>query len=94
MPSDSPGNALNDIQRNIGLARRFVLGLSFEAFRADERTVYAVTRCLQIISEASRKEITGRADDSPGPGFLDLSLSTGRVSPAPAAGDSRPYIEA
>jgi uncharacterized protein with HEPN domain len=55
MPSDPLRNALSDIQRNIGLARTFVANMSFEAFRADERTVYAVTRCLEIISEASRK---------------------------------------
>jgi uncharacterized protein with HEPN domain len=30
-------------------------GLDGEAFRADLRTVYAVTRCLEIISEASRR---------------------------------------
>ena len=29
--------------------------MSYEAFRADVRTVYAVTRCLEIISEASRR---------------------------------------
>ena len=28
---------------------------SYEAFAADERTLYAVTRCLEIISEASRR---------------------------------------
>jgi uncharacterized protein with HEPN domain len=37
------------------LAREFVAGLSFEDFQADRRTVYALTRCLEIISEASRK---------------------------------------
>ena len=29
--------------------------MSFEAFRADKRTTYAVVRCLEIISEASRR---------------------------------------
>jgi uncharacterized protein with HEPN domain len=29
--------------------------MDFEAFRDDTRTVYAVTRCLEIISEASRR---------------------------------------
>jgi uncharacterized protein with HEPN domain len=29
--------------------------LDFEAFRNDIRTVFAVTRCLEIISEASRR---------------------------------------
>ena len=30
-------------------------GLEYEAFRHDTRTLYAVVRCLEIISEASRR---------------------------------------
>src|SRR5262245_55266667 len=55
MPSKTPLNALSDIEYNIALARTFVDGLSVEAFLRDRRTVYAVTRCLEIISEASRR---------------------------------------
>ena len=55
MPSRSPELALTDIVTNIGLARQFVGQLSGDEFRADRRTVYAVTRCLEIISEASRR---------------------------------------
>jgi uncharacterized protein with HEPN domain len=55
MPSRTPFNVLSDIQYNIDLAREFVDGLSFEAFVKDRRTLYAVTRCLEIISEASRR---------------------------------------
>jgi uncharacterized protein with HEPN domain len=55
MPSNSPHGALRDILLNIELARSFVAGLSFDQFRTDRRTVYAATRCLEIISEASRK---------------------------------------
>jgi uncharacterized protein with HEPN domain len=29
--------------------------MSFDEFASDERTVYAITRCLEIISEASRR---------------------------------------
>ncbi|WP_235911965.1 HepT-like ribonuclease domain-containing protein [Mesorhizobium xinjiangense] len=46
---------LEAIRDNITLAHRFVDGLSYEAFAEDERTLYAVTRCLEIISEASRR---------------------------------------
>jgi uncharacterized protein with HEPN domain len=46
---------LQDILDNIGLARSFVDRLSLGDFRADRRTSYAVVRCLEIISEASRK---------------------------------------
>ncbi|MBK5959011.1 hypothetical protein CCR97_12445 [Rhodoplanes elegans] len=55
MPSKSPLLALTGIATNIALARSFVEDLSFEAFRADQKTVYAVIRCLEIISEASRR---------------------------------------
>jgi uncharacterized protein with HEPN domain len=33
----------------------FAAGLDAASFAADRRTVYAVTRCLAIISEASRR---------------------------------------
>jgi uncharacterized protein with HEPN domain len=52
-PSRSPASALRDILKNIELARSFVAGLSFNDFQTDQRTVYAVVRCLEIISEAS-----------------------------------------
>jgi uncharacterized protein with HEPN domain len=55
MPSDSSYVALTDIKRNIELARSFVAGFQYDNFEADRRTVYAVTRCLEIISEASRR---------------------------------------
>lgn len=55
MPSDKTGAALRDIAHHIDLAARFVEGLDYEAFQADLRSVYAVTRCLEIISEASRR---------------------------------------
>jgi uncharacterized protein with HEPN domain len=47
--------ALFDIRDNIQLAEEFSAGLSFEAFADDRRTFYAVTRCLEIISEAARR---------------------------------------
>src|SRR5947209_8483067 len=47
--------ALLDIRDNIQLARNFVAGCDFETFRQDRKTFYATTRCLEIISEASRR---------------------------------------
>ena len=55
MRSDTAIVALRDIAHNVDLALRFTAGFDFEAFVADPRTVYAVTRCLEIISEASRR---------------------------------------
>src|ERR1700732_307736 len=55
MLSSAATAALRDIAHHIGLAAQFSAGFDYEAFVADPRTVYAVTRCLEIISEASRR---------------------------------------
>ena len=55
MHSDTAVAALRDIAHHIDLALRFTAGFDYEAFMADPRTIYAVTRCLEIISEASRR---------------------------------------
>ena len=47
--------ALCDMAYHIDLATHFTEGFTEVGFRADLRTVYAVTRCLEIISEASRR---------------------------------------
>ena len=53
--SDRERSALRDILHHIDLAGHFVAGFEASTFNADTRTVYAVTRCLEIISEASRR---------------------------------------
>ena len=57
MPSDRDAvrGWLNDIRHHIAMAERFVTDMNFAAFKDDDRTVYALTRCLEIISEASRR---------------------------------------
>ncbi|MDA9412750.1 HepT-like ribonuclease domain-containing protein [Bradyrhizobium sp. CCBAU 45384] len=55
MPSDRIDGVLRDILHHIDLATEFAVDLDREAFATDLRTVYAVTRCLEIISEASRR---------------------------------------
>ena len=57
MPSEAESTRrwLSDIRHHIAMAERFVGGMDYAAFQADDRTVYAVTRCLEIISEASRR---------------------------------------
>jgi uncharacterized protein with HEPN domain len=54
MPSDTL-TVLRDIEQHIDRANRFVAGLNFDQFENDERTIFAVIRCLEIISEASRR---------------------------------------
>ena len=57
MPSDHGAvrRWLIDIQHHIGMARGFVAGMNYEMFKDDNLRLYAVTRCLEIISEASRR---------------------------------------
>jgi len=55
MPSDRCREALGHIRENIALAREFFGGLHFAAFAPDIRTLYAVTRCPEIISGASHR---------------------------------------
>ena len=55
MPFDKTDAALRDILHHIDLANQFVAGFERAAFDEDIRTIYAVTRCLEIISEASRR---------------------------------------
>jgi len=55
MPSKAVQTPRRDILHHIDLAAQFVAGLDYATFHNDVRTVYAVTRCLEIISEASRR---------------------------------------
>lgn len=48
-------DCLCDIRDAAAKARQFVAGMTFEQFAADEKTLYAVVRCLEIIGEAARK---------------------------------------
>ena len=55
MHSRPVDTALRDILHHIDLAVNFSAGFDRASFKDDIRTVYAVTRCLEIISEASRR---------------------------------------
>ena len=46
---------LKDIIANIEIAQRFIAGLTFETFITDDKTTYAVIRCLEIIGEAAKR---------------------------------------
>lgn len=68
MPSEAEAAALHDTLDHIDLALRFTQGTDLEAFQADTLRLYAVTRCLEIISEASRRlsdELKSRHPDIP-----------------------------
>ena len=55
MPSKDPGQRLRDILENIETIQVFTAQMDFAGFARDRKTVYAVTRALEIISEASRR---------------------------------------
>lgn len=54
-PSKSGAAALHDISHHIALVKTFIGDMSYKQFSADLRTIYASVRCLEIISEASRR---------------------------------------
>lgn len=53
MPFRDDDNSLRDIADAIGVIEAFTLGMDFEEFQGDSKTVAAVERKLQIISEAA-----------------------------------------
>lgn len=55
MSSKEAIQVLEDILDNILLASSFVSSMTYQEFLADKRTVYAVIRALEIISEAARR---------------------------------------
>ena len=55
MPSKNPAQRLHDILENIDRIEEFTRGLAYGGFVADTKTVYAVVRALEIVSEATRK---------------------------------------
>ena len=54
-PTQKEELAWQAILDNARLAQDFVSGMTLEQFADDRRTFYAVTRCLEIVSEAARR---------------------------------------
>jgi uncharacterized protein with HEPN domain len=46
---------LADIHSAIKKVRQFIQGITFEEFTSDDKTVFAVTRGLEIIGEATKR---------------------------------------
>ena len=55
MPSSKLVDRLGDVVKNCERIERHVAGMSREQYFADEKTIDAVERCLQRISEAAYK---------------------------------------
>jgi uncharacterized protein with HEPN domain len=68
MPSEKERRYLEDILESIELAEKFSEGGTIENLRDDDKTLYAVIRCLEIVSEASRRlsaDLKARHPDIP-----------------------------
>ena len=79
MRSDTGRDALIHGRYYIDLIGSFVEGFDFPRFAADPRTLHAVTRCLEIISEASRRipaEVKTRHPSIPWRQMADAGNST------------------
>ncbi len=64
MPSKNASQRLRDILDNVEAIQSFVAGMDFAMFAADRKTMYAVTRALEIVSEAgSRTGVLSRVID-------------------------------
>jgi hypothetical protein len=88
--SDTTTAALRNIQHHIELAGQFTAGFDYDTFCDDPPTVYAVTRCLEIISAASRRlpdELKG-----PAPRGRPAKSVAFRPSPSRFAGPSLPPL--
>lgn len=45
---------IEDILKNMAKAEKFIKDITYEDFASDEKTNYAVARCIEIIGEASK----------------------------------------
>lgn len=57
---------LDDILDAAAKAQEFAHGLTFEEFKRDERTVFAVIRALEIIGEAAKQVPSDTRERAPG----------------------------
>ena len=77
MPSEREATRrwLRDIQHNISMADGFVAGMTYATFKDDELRQYAVIRCLEIISEASRRLPEALKERHPAIAWKDMAAA-------------------
>lgn len=56
---------LQDILDHIAIAQRFVDGMTFDEFKDDEKTIFALIRALEIIGEATKQIPESLRDQHP-----------------------------
>jgi uncharacterized protein with HEPN domain len=64
---------LHDIIDNIHRIERFTQGISFDAFRDDEKTYFATIQCIEIIGEAAKHIPQSVRADYPGIPWNDVA---------------------
>jgi len=72
LPFRGPSDAFGDILTSIDRIERFVAGMDFVAFSQDEKTISAVERELQKISEAAIRLGEDALRLCPGPQWRDI----------------------
>jgi uncharacterized protein with HEPN domain len=59
---------IKDILENMEKAERFIEGMDLEKLKNDEKTTYAIVRCIEVIGEATKQipaEIREKYSDIP-----------------------------
>ena len=72
MPFSGPELPLRDILDSIDQIEQFTVGMDLESFRLDPRTVAAVERHLEKISEAARRLGNDAETVCPGPPWREI----------------------
>jgi uncharacterized protein with HEPN domain len=72
LPFDAYPSALQDILESIDLIEQFTSGMDLDAFRSDQRTMAAVERKLQIVSEAAIRPGERAEEVCPGLPWRDI----------------------
>jgi uncharacterized protein with HEPN domain len=75
MSSKNPAQRLRDIVDNIDAIEAFTVELDRAAFTRDRKTVCAVVRALEIISEASRRLPAELMDRHPGIDWVAIAAA-------------------
>jgi len=66
---------LTEIQDHIRTAENFIAGVTYETLKDDNLRLYAITRCLELISEASRRLPDELKSRHPSLGWSDMAAA-------------------
>lgn len=64
---------LNDILDGINATEQFIIGFDFAKFQADQKTIFAVTRAIEIVGEASKQIPNDIRDNYPDVPWKELA---------------------